>query len=372
MDTGVQTSPAKTPPCHPDPPASLPSWSYSRKVDTSTQACSQDFPTVPSPANHDTPSGTWDTHGLVKTSAQQTQTPHKEATPRTASETAQQRPVPQRVDSEQRHAARLVPDSGESKSSVQYRQFLEAEKPHVHDGGDTPVKLPSPRRSDRDSAPPGYPSRADARRGKNAGKNAGSEPTEPEQPSPRGGVHPRVSGGEDVHIPGESGDAPFADAKLPHNTSKKSRGRSRPDDNDVDSNNSSARSQPRQGNQRSQGQNGARETADERDGAKKGAVPSSRQSASQADARAAEAENSESRRAHRSTGELPGDAGEGIHQRRPDTADSGSKTPAAAQRRSGAERSQRSGGSMPPPQYSSSPARTSLSSAIGQVTDTFL
>ena len=372
MDTGVQTSPAKPPPSQPDTPASLPSWSYSRKVDTSTQACSQDFPTVPSPTNHDIPSGTWDTHGLVKSSAQQTQTPHKEATPRKASETAQQCPSPQRVDSEQRRAAGRVPDSGESESSVQYRQFLEAEKPHVHDGGDTPVKLPSAGRSDQDSVPAGYPSRADARREKNTGKNAGSEPTEPEQPSPQGGVQHRVSGGGGVHIPSGSGDAPFTDAKLPHDTSNKSRGRSRLDDNDVDADNSSARSQPQRGNRRSQGQNGARETADERDGAKKGAVPSPRQSASQANARVAEVENLESRRAHRSTGELPGDAGEGIHQRSSDTPDSGSRTPAAAQRRSGAERSQRSGGSMPPPQYSSSPARTSLSSAIGQVTDTFL
>ena len=308
----------------------------------------------------------------MKSSAQQTQTPHKEATQRKASEKARQHPGPQRVDSEQRRAAGRVPDSGESESSVQYRQFLEAEKPHVHDGGDTPVKLHSAGRSDQDSVPAGYPSRADARREKNAGKNAGSEPTEPEQPSPQGGVQHRVSGGGGVHIPSGSGDAPFTDAKLPHDTSNKSRGRSRLDDNDVDADNSSARSQPQHGNRRSQGQNGAREAADERDGAKKGAVPSPRQSASQASARVAEVENLESRRAHRSTAELPGDAGEGIHQRSSDTPDSGSRTPAAAQRRSGAERSQRSGGSMPPPQYSSSPARTSLSSAIGQVTDTFL
>ena len=308
----------------------------------------------------------------MQSSAQQTQTPHKEATPRKASERARQRPGPQRVDSERHRATGHVPDSGESESSMQYRQFLEAEKPHVHDGGDTPVKLPSAGRSDQDLAPAAYLSRADARRGKNAGKNTGSEPTEPKQPSPRGGVQRGVSGGGGVHIPSDSGDAPFADTKLPHDTSKKSRGRSRPDDSDVDADNSSACSQPQRGNRGSQGQNGARETADERDGAKKGAVPSPRQSTSPAGARVAEAENLESRHAHRSTQELPGDAGEGIHRRSPDTAESGSRTPAAAQRRSGAERSQRSGGSMPPPQHSSSPARTSLSSAIGQVTDTFL
>ena len=292
----------------------------------------------------------------MKPSAQQTQTALEEAASRKASETVELCANVDSVKSERHGADRHIRDSCESESSVQYRQFLEAEKPHVHDGGDTSVKLLSAHRvNDSVSA---------ANSGMTGAK--GRKKTEPSQPSPQG-VRQAASVREDFCIPGDSGDASFTNAKLPHDASKKSGRGSRLDENDVESDNSSVHSQSQRGKRKAPSRNTPRETPDEHgDGAERGAVPSPRQNTEQKNSRAAEAESSVSRHADRFTGEKPKGSGEKFHPRRPE-ADSGGRAPTPVQQRSGVERSQRSG-VMPPPQYSSSPARTSLSSAIGQVT----
>ncbi|KAK7106585.1 microtubule-associated protein futsch-like [Littorina saxatilis] len=366
MDAGSQTSPARTPPtsfkgtaAHP------PSWSYPQNIHTFPETSSGGFLNDRSnatPANAQTSDGARNEQsqsrtdsglksesvvdGLTEGDAKILQEPsaQKGVKMETVSETVEvtSSPDSQRQagvtdsagSSKQTASTRASESEGQSENTtdaqecgaktgdVKYRQFLEAEKPH--DGGDTPVKHQVSRT--------------------HAASSADSERRDERRPA---SSHARQS------VMGSDGDRVF-DARVGSSgdarKKKRSDGAKRGDD-DVDSDHSSASSQSKRGGRKSQKKNGGVNADVARDDR-----ASPREHANRNNTRGKESEKCVDGRAEREKSNVNGrivasDSRERAH---------------AGQQRSGVERSQRSG-VMPPPQCSSSPARTSLTSAIGQV-----
>ncbi|XP_076457631.1 uncharacterized protein LOC143291585 [Babylonia areolata] len=367
MDSAVQTSPARSPASSSvfsQPPANTPS-SFTVHHKTSAPSQVGNGTSSAPPPRHHVPTKSPDERPPcdrdripVSTTDTDTSASSAKATP---AQGQQETLPPQNMQYQQET---LPPQN------TQYRQFLEAERPH-DSGGDSETTSSSPRQDStvnrRTTEPQGgeASSPASSRSTDSTGhvSTALKEPAEIDHPhgdgpcteaKPTGwAVTPgserrKVSDGGDMSQPSE-GDADSDSGSLQSGSQRDGRGRRRKGGEwGNDGGEQTTKQQQHKSKTRAAGLPSSPPTGDSNQNNNNNNNSSSR---------AGQADSSSSDRRLR---EDPGDGWGKPSHRRPPAVDAG------AQMRSGGERSQRSG-VMPPPQSSSSPARTPLSSAIGQV-----
>ncbi|KAK7492104.1 hypothetical protein BaRGS_00016580, partial [Batillaria attramentaria] len=371
MDTAVQTSPPKTP-----------SWSFTRRVDTFAQVgspevlgtCHQEESDVKE-AYH---KSAVNIAGVQTNISQSVEPSSAEKRKTEATEFVGDvscSPEDQRL-SDVRESDAALPSDIESKQGFsgsqdsKYRQFLTAEKPHVDDGGDTPMKKQGARhvredhtkRSKRGTVKP--QTKADDDR---LSVSSASERSETQEEAPvedhrvnDGVIGPCASG--DAKSCAEHRDVKGASSKNGHPQQDRQ--------SETDSDSSSRRG----------GANGRNRRTKESDHVRgnDSFVTERKQHHAESSVRGRDGnrpDESEAVQAERSGLRAKPDTGKRSSSLRVPNQYPGEVSaqsyhdPSDSKPRSHGSRGERSGRSsqMPPPQHSSSPARSSLTSAIGQL-----